>query len=158
MSDLAAHAAGTVWQWRHRESGAEQARRSAVAAARRQGLIGLGVGLAVALLIGWWLGHRTMALVVAGIAVALTLVALLSPAGLHPRIAGLLQRFGRLVGTTLTWVLMTVVYLLLFLPVGLFLRATGKLRLQKAADSGRTSYWQPASERPRTLANYRRQF
>ena len=157
MSDLAAHAAGTVWQWRRRDGGGDEARRRAVAAARRQGVIGLGVGLAVAGLFAWF-DHRTMALVVAGVATVLAAIALLSPAGLHPHVARLLARFGHLVGTTLTWVLMTLVYLLLFLPVGLLLRATGKLRLQKAYDARRASYWQPASARPRSLENYRRQF
>ena len=157
MSDLAAHAAGTVWQWRHREDGAAEARRRAAAAARRRGVVGLVVGLAVAGVLAW-LDHPTMALVVAGISTVLAAIALLSPLGLHPHVARLLERFGRLVGTAMTWLLMTLVYLLLFLPVGLVLRATGKLRLQKAYDGGRPSYWQPASARPLTLENYRRQF
>lgn len=158
MSDLAAHAAGTVWQWRRREGGGDEARRRAAAAARLQGVVGLAVGLTVAALIKWWLGHDTAALVVATISVLLALVALLSPLGLQPKVAVALQRFGRWVGTGVTWVLMTLTYLLLFLPVGLFLRATGKLRLQKAYDSSRASYWHPASERPASLERYRRQF
>ena len=158
MSDLAAHAAGTIWQWRRRDSGAQDARRRAAAAARRQGLVGLAVGLTVAALLHWWLGHPTAALVVASISVLLATIALLSPTGLQPKVAAGLQRFGRFVGTLVTWVLMTLTYLLLFLPVGLFLRATGKLRLQKAYDPARASYWQPVPDRPRTLDRYRRQF
>ena len=157
MTDLAAQAAGTVWQWRDRTSGADLARRRAAAAARRQGLIGLAVGLTVAGAFAWF-GHPRMAMVVAGISVVLALVALLSPGGLYPRIAAALEAFGRVVGTTITWILMTLAYLLLFLPVGLLLRATGKLRLQRAYDSSRASYWQPASQRPLTIENYRRQF
>jgi hypothetical protein len=158
MSDLAARAAGTVWQWRRRDSGGDAARKRAAAAARVQGLIGLGVGLTVAAVLRFWLGHPRMALVVAGISVALALIALLSPTGVQPKVAAALQRFGRLVGTAVTWVLMTLTYALLFVPVGLFLRATGKLRLQKAYDARRASYWQPAADRPPSLDRYRRQF
>jgi hypothetical protein len=157
MSDLAAHAAGTVWQWRRRASSGEEARRRAAAATRKRGLVGLAVGLAVAGAFAWY-GNRTMAIVVAAIAGTLALLALLSPLGAYPYVGRLLERFGRLVGVTLTWILMTLVYLLLFLPVGLLLRATGKLRLQRAYDARRASYWQPVPERSPGLDRYRRQF
>ena len=69
-----------------------------------------------------------------------------------------LERFARVVGVALTWLLMGLAYYLLFLPVGLFLRATGKLRLEKRPDAARPSYWRPATRRPPGLDAYRRQF
>jgi hypothetical protein len=53
---------------------------------------------------------------------------------------------------------MTLVYYLLFLPVGLVLRARGRLRLRKRLEHGLPSYWTPLPDRPRTLDGYRRQF
>jgi hypothetical protein len=156
MSDLAAQAAGTVWQWR-RAGGGDDARPRAVAAARRQALVGLLVGLAVAGLFAW-LDRPRIAAAVAAIAVLLSLVGLLSPLGLYPRVARFLERFGRFVGVTLTWVLMTLTYAVLFVPVGLLLRATGRLRLQRAYDAARASYWQPVAGAPPSLERYRRQF
>ena len=98
------------------------------------------------------------AIVVAAIAATLTLLALVSPLGAFRRLTELLERFAHGVGVVLTWVLMGLVYYLLFLPVGLFLRATGRLRLEKRPDPSRATYWRPAQRRPDGLERYRRQF
>jgi hypothetical protein len=148
-------AAAAVWPWRRRAADPDAVRRAA-AAQRRKGVIGGLAGALVALLLWQW--RPTMALVVLVIATLLTLLALVSPLGGFRRVSRALEVFARGVGIALTWVLMTVVYYGLFLPVGLLLRARGRLRLRKGLDPGATSYWTPVPDRQRTLESYRRQF
>jgi hypothetical protein len=145
------------WKWRDRAN-PEAARTREVAAARKQGLLGLGIGLAVALLFYFALGRHRMGLVVGAVAVVLALIAFLFPQSLHKKVAAGLAAFGHAFGTAVTWVLMTILYYILFLPVGLFLRKTGKLRLVAAPERAASTYWVSTEERQPTLESYRRQF
>jgi hypothetical protein len=99
-----------------------------------------------------------MAMVVLAVAALLLLLALVSPLGAFRRVGRALELFGRAVGVALTWLLMAVVYYALFLPVGLLLRARGRLRLRKRLDPAAPTYWTPVPERPASLERYRRQF
>jgi len=131
------------------------------AAARRKGAIGLAAGLAVAAVL-WWLrrgrpGPHVAPLVVAGVALLFAAVAFASPLGLYPRIERLLDAFGRAVGAAVTWLLMTVLFFVFVLPVGLGLRLAGKLSIAKGFDPRRSSYW----SKPRHTGgadSYRKQF
>ena len=144
-----------IWRWRGGES-AEQARAREAAAARRRGASGAAIGLAMAAAV-YFLAHRPVAAaVIAVIAIAFALIALLSPRTLWPRATRTLDRFAHLVGIGVTWVLMTLMYYLLFLPVGLVLRARKRLGITRSFDPGMSSYWIEA--RPRTPDSYRRQF
>jgi hypothetical protein len=157
MSDVgsgAAAAAAGAWQWR-REPAAEGSSRAA-AAARRKGAIGGAIGLLVASALYFW--RPQAALLVASIAGATTLLALVSPLGGFRRFSLALEAFARAVGLALTWVLMAIAYYLLFLPVGLLLRAGGRLRITRGADARRTSYWEEPTAPPPTLDAYRRPF
>jgi hypothetical protein len=150
-----AAAAAAVWQWRRRGD-AEPAPRDAAAAARRKGAVGGTIGLLVAAGLFFW--KPEMAAVVAAIAVTTTLLALVSPLGGFRRLSLLLEAFGRGVGLAMTWVVMTIAYALLFLPVGLLLRAAGKLRITRGADPRRDSYWEPPMAAPPGLDGYRKPF
>ena len=147
-------AAATVWRWR--AAADADAPRRAAAAERRRGLLGGAIGALAALLLWQW--RPAMGVVVLAIALLLTLAALVSPLGAFRRIRRVLEAFGRAVGIALTWVLMAVVYYGLFLPVGLLLRARGRLRLRKRLDPAAPTYWTPVPERPASLDRYRRQF
>src|SRR5690349_16690459 len=72
-----ARAARIAWQWRSAPAGDD--RTKAAAAARRKGLLGGAIGLAVATALWFWKPDMTKW--VAGIAVATTLLALVSPLG-----------------------------------------------------------------------------
>jgi hypothetical protein len=155
-------AADVAWKWRRPggEDAAGAARAREAAAARKQGVVGLLVGLGVALLFHFAFGRTRMALFVAGVAGVLAAIAFLFPLTLHKKIATGLALFGHGFGTAVTWILMTVLYYVLFLPVGLALRAGGKLRLDRGrpgAAPARASYW-VATEGLHTLESYRRQF
>ena len=99
-----------------------------------------------------------MALVVVAIAAATTLLALASPLGGFRALTRALEAFARGVGLVLTWLLMAVAYYLLFLPVGLLLRAAGKLHVTRGADAKRATYWQPSAAPAPGIETYRRPF
>lgn len=154
-------AAALVWDWRARLAGdagrPAQAARDA-AHARKRGVIGLLVGLAVAGVIYFFLHSPRMASVVAGISGLLALLALLFPLTLYRQVMKGLDLFAHGVGVVVTWLAMTLVYFLLFLPVGLLLRAGKKLGITRHYDPSAPSYWSPPKDRPATLDSYRRQF
>jgi hypothetical protein len=143
-----------VWQWRRAPAADERAQ--AAAAARRKGLLGGVIGLAVATVLYFW--KPQMALVVVAIAALTTLLALVSPLGAFRALTRALEAFARGVGLVLTWLLMAIAYYLLFLPVGLLLRAAGKLHITRGADAKRASYWEPATAPAPGIDSYRRPF
>jgi hypothetical protein len=148
-----------VWDWRGGET--EESRRAREAARiRRRGLIGGAVGLAAASLVFFLWKKPVPAAVIAAVALLLSLPGLVAPLTAGRAVARALDRLGHAVGTGVTWGLMTVLYYLLFLPVGLVLRARGKLGIAREIDPRRPSYWTSVEERERARspASYRRQF
>jgi hypothetical protein len=144
-----------AWDWR-RTGGIEDTEKKHDAAARRRGLIGGAVGLAVAVAAYlWW--KPGAAYLIAGVALALTLLALAAPAA-YRKVTGLLDRFAHAVGMAVTWVFMTLIYYVLFFPVGLLLRAQKKLAITEHPDPRQASYWSPTEDRPWTAESYRKQF
>jgi uncharacterized membrane protein len=153
-SDAAHRAAQVAWQWRRAPAADDNAR--AAAAARRKGLLGVVVGLAVASALYFW--KPQMAAVVAAIAVATTLLALVSPLRGFHALTKALEAFARGVGLVMTWLLIGLAYYLLFLPVGLVLRASRKLHVTRGADARLATYWQQPTAPPPSLDAYRRPF
>jgi hypothetical protein len=155
-----AQASSIAWNWRDRAAGNAAALAREAASNRSKGLIGGAVGLAVAALLYFVLHRETMGSVVAGIAVVFALLAVVSPLGLYKSVLKGLDVFAHAVGATVTWVLMTVLFYLVFLPAGLFLRARGRLHISRGADPGLPSYWIKTEERERARApeSYRKQF
>lgn len=150
-----------VWSWR--PAGDDDARRrdlartaAADAATRKKGLLGAVLGLAVAAVF-YYFGKTTAAVVVAAIAILLLLLAFAAPAA-HRRVTGWLDRFAHAFSLAVTWILMTILYYLLFLPVGLFLRARGRLGITTHPDRRLPSYWSSTEGRPWTAESYRKQF
>jgi hypothetical protein len=133
-------------------------RAAAAAAARREGAIGGACGLAAAAALAWLLHRTGLALAVAIASLAVALLAQAAPLTLYRRLRGALDRFGRWVGTGVTWVLMTLLFYLLFLPAGLVMRAAGKLSFARFADPGLDSYWTSTEARTPALESYRKQF
>jgi len=151
--------ARTVWDWRAAGAAgaaADADRRRRAAAARREGLARAAVGMVAGGLV--WLWKPLLGSVVLAVTLALLLVALASPLGANRTIATGLRRFGHAVGLAVTWVLMTLIFYLLFYPVGLVLRGLGRLGLTFGAERGRASYWEPVAWERVTAESYRRQF
>ena len=150
-------ASSAAWSWRDRAAANEQARAREAKAQRRKGLIGAVIGLAVAALLNYW-DRPVAALVIAGIAIAIALIAVVSPLGLFKTLSRGLDQFAHAVGSGVTWVLMPILFYLVFLPVGLFLRARGRLAISRRADRRLPTYWTSTAERARTSESYRQQF
>lgn len=153
-----AEAAAIAWTWRERAGSREKARTREAAAARRRGALGGAIGLAVAAVLQLFFHKPVAAAVVAIIAAVFTLLALAFPLGAYKGLTRVLDRFAHAVGLAVTWVLMTVLFYLVFLPVGAFLRARGKLAISRGADRRLPSYWTSTEEREPALESYRRQF
>jgi len=148
--------AAVAWSPQRRDPHEDLAREAH--AARRQGSIGGAVGLTVAAVLQFWLHRQTFAEVVAGIALLTTLAAWISPRGLYRGLTRALDVFAHAVGTVVTWVLMVILYVLLFVPVGLVLRWTGKIALRAPADPKARSYWTVLEPGPVDAASYGKQF
>jgi hypothetical protein len=144
-----------VWNWRTagEKTGVDPAREAA--AVRRRGLIGLIVGLLAATLLFFW--KPVVAAVVAAISLTLALIAFAAPLTLHKKVTRALDAFARGVGMTVTWVLMTLLYYVLFLPVGLLLRARRRLGITRTPDPALATYWKPTL-RDKSAESYRKQF
>jgi hypothetical protein len=148
-----------AWRWRgETAAGAAATTARKAAAARRRGALGGALGLLAAALIAFGLHRVWLGAVAGGVAAAIAAIALASPLGLYPRLLRGLDLLAHGVGTAVTWALMTVLYYLLFLPVGLLRRAAGKLALTRRADPRLDSYWRPAAERAAGAEPYRKQF
>lgn len=146
-----------AWSWR-KSAGPESSRAREAAAARTRGAIGGAVGLSAAAVVWFFFEKPVVAAVIAGIAVAIALTAFLFPLTLYRKLNAGLEAFARAVGTAVTWVLMTALFYLLFLPVGLLLRARGRLGITRKTDPALPTYWAATDGRARTPESYRKQF
>lgn len=148
-----------VWDWNRTGTGDDQIeakRHAADTAARKRGVIGGLVGLLIAAVVyHYW--RPGLAYVIAGISLTLALLAVVAPPA-YRKVAGLLDRFGHAVGMAVTWLLMTLLYYILFLPAGLLLRARGKLAVTQHPDRRLASYWISTEGKPWTAESYRKQF
>jgi hypothetical protein len=153
-----AEASSVAWSWRQRAAGEAESRVREAAANRRKGLIGGAIGLAAAAAVYFLLHRPVAAAVIAGIAIVIALIALASPLGAYKALARGLDRFAHGVGSVLTWVLMTILFYVVFLPVGLVLRARHRLGISRGADRRLQTYWISTETRERTPESYRKQF
>jgi hypothetical protein len=147
-----------AWSWRERTAAAEAAHAREAASNRRKGLIGCAIGLAAAAAVHFFLHRPFAAAVITTLTVLSTLVALVSPLGAYKSLNRVLERFAHAVGLAFTWVLMTALYYLVFLPVGALLRARGKLAISRRADPRLPTYWISTEGRERTAESYRKLF
>ncbi len=107
---------------------------------RREAAVRALVGVAVAAALAFW--KPVLGGVVGGIALLVLAAGLVAPVAVYARLATALDRFARAVGTAVTWLLMPLLFYGLFLPVGLLLRATGKLAITRGPDPARATYWE----------------
>lgn len=158
MSQIRKSPSAVVWDWRGGGETEEARRAREAVKIRQRGLIGGVAGLAVAALVFFLWKKPVPAAVIATIALLVSLPSLLAPLSAGRSVARALDRFAYAVGTGVTWVLMTLLYYFLFLPVGLYLRARGKLAITRSFDPRLPTYWTSVEERERTPESYRRQF
>lgn len=151
--DIQAAVDRAVWPWRTPPA----ARADPAAPLRRKALVTALVMLVVATVVFWRLpSHRVLPLVLCGLAGLNAVLGILAPAAFG-RIDAALQRFGRLCGQGLTWLLLTPFFYLVFVPARLILLARGKDPLHRRFPDTPPSYW---VDRPpvKSPDEYRRQF
>jgi len=151
-------ASAVAWSWRDRAGAATDSLAREARSLRIRGAVGGVVGLTFAALL-YFVGHKVRsAEVVGGIAVVLALLALAAPLTVFKKVNHVLEVFARGVATGVSWVLMTFLFYVVFLPIGLVLRAGHKLAITRGADRRLPSYWISTEDRETPLESYRRQF
>jgi hypothetical protein len=118
-----------------------------------QGIAGALVG---ALVYRFW-SHAIGTVALAGSSIVF-LAAVLSPGHAFVFIEKLLARLAWVVGSLLTWILLTAVYLLIFTPIALARRLRGRDPMARAFLPGAPSYWQDHAPTPPGLDRYKTQF
>jgi hypothetical protein len=107
--------------------------------------------------LAWLWGATTFVISIClGIGALFALLGMAVPSVLKPVFLGLsliLMPLGLVVGE----ILMLLVFLLVFLPIGLVFRMMGRDRLQLSINRSQTSYWQP-KEIPSRKERYFRQY
>ena len=142
-----------VWPWRESTAPAGLVKTGA---SKKAAVIQALVMAAIGAGLFWWLGHRTMGVIVWGLA-AVVLVS-----GLFiPPIFAAIERFGKWLGTVvgigLTWGLLVPFYYLCFCPLRLGLILKGKDPLQRKFQADASTYWTP--RKPiQDVGQYRKQF
>lgn len=121
---------------------------------RRFSLV-VGGGLAVIGLISWYRGHDTAPLVLWSLAAALVLAGLVYPRSLKPVEKGWMA-FGHALGWVNTRIILTLLFVLVVVPVGLVMRLFRDPLDRKMRD-GRSSYWIARDQAP-SPESYERQF
>ena len=102
---------------------------------------GITFAVVFALVAAWlyWRGHR-WAPYALGVSGAFAVLAFVLPKVLHP-LNVVWMKFGLLLSMIVSPIVLGVIYLVLFVPVGLFFRLTGRDALNRKFDKARASYW-----------------
>ncbi|MBU2502952.1 hypothetical protein KJ682_16600 [bacterium] len=142
----------TVWRWRDTDPAEpEHPVREAPGRILSSGLPGLVVGAVL-----WFLGWRWPGGIVMGSSLAFVLVGLVAPS-IRRQATDFLGRLGAWTGRLLGVILLTPVFLLVVVPVGLYLKAAGRDPLHRRPLPPGLTYWIPRRSRPEP-EQYRRQF
>ena len=152
--DRSEPASEAIWSWR--AGGVETGPERSAVCARRQGMVRAGIALAVAALLALW--KPVLGAVAGGVALVLLTLALASPGGLSRRVEGWIATFARAAGTAVSLVTLTVLHVLVLTPLGLMLRATGQLRIERSPEPDAASYWRTPDGTGSDPARHDRQF
>ena len=125
------------------------ARGPEIRRARRQALLRGGISLALAALL-FLVGWRIVGAIALALGTLTLLAGFLSPQGLHRHLDRLFLGLVALIGRLMTWLVLTPVYLLVFLPYGALFRRGRRDRLLRWYEPEASTYWkerEPASDR-----------
>jgi Saxitoxin biosynthesis operon protein SxtJ len=105
----------------------------------------------------WWRGRMAPIPWLLGAAPLLAIAALTVPAALHP-VYVVWMPVSRGIARALTWLLLTIVFVVVFTPYGVIMRVLGKDPLDRKIDQGRSSYWIPRRDGPFDASRLERQY
>lgn len=143
-----------VWPWR--EKGAVQAAPRKTGPAATSVLLQAGIMAAIGAALYGWLEHRLMGQIVWGLAGVVLVSGFFIPPVFNA-IERFGQTLGRGVGALLTWGLLAPFYYLVFLPLHVLQKITGKDPLHRQFPSSEPTYWVPRKP-VASAAQYRKQF
>ncbi len=107
-------------------------------------------------LLGWiWSGNLTVITALACLGLLIAGIACVYPKGLSPLFVGLMLITAP-IGLVVGEVAMFLIYMTVFLPIGMLFRITSRDRLRLKIDRQATSYWQPKRQ-PKSVGSYYRQ-
>lgn len=118
-----------------------------------------GLAALIALPLSGWLwsgGNLTVSAVLASAGAALTIAALVRPRWLRPAFIAL-SLIAAPIGIVVGEVVLALIYVGLFLPIGTAFRLIGRDVLQRNLDRQRASYWEDKTQPP-SVASYYRQW
>ena len=98
----------------------------------------------------WFLGHPTLAIIVAAIALTITVASAVSPE-IRTRLDRIMAFVGHWAGRFLTFFLLGIVQLVIFAPVAMWSRLTRSDPLDVSSHNDETSQWLPRSPQKRSL-------
>jgi hypothetical protein len=120
-----------------------------------------GLSLAVVCLLWaailWWRGKSAPLPYLLGAAPLLALAAWLAPGLLWP-IHKVWMPVAHAIARAMTWLLLTAVFVLVFTPYGIVMRALGKDPLERKIDRSRASYWITRRDGPPDPARLEKQY
>ena len=122
-------------------------------ALRKFGLTMGAAFMVIALLV--FFRHKHTVLPTLGICTFFFLAALSAPGCLRP-IYKIWMGLGAILGWVNTRLILTVVFYLIFMPIGLVMRLFGVDLLERRIDKQRTSYWK--KKNAKDISDYQRQF
>ena len=106
--------------------------------------------------LGWlWTGSPTLIATLAVIGLMMASAAWIYPKAIAPVFVGLLLITAP-IGMVIGEIAMFLIFVMVFLPIGMFFRVIARDRLQRKLDRDATSYWQPKRQ-PSSVASYYRQ-
>lgn len=158
--------ASTVWAWRNPPD-PDQVEAERTRAHRREGsvqaLVGACLGALIFSLPWWWTGAaawfpRVVSYVAWSVSAVVLTAAWLSPNGAYAAIQRVVYAVAHAVGVTLTFLLMTPIFLLFFVPFRALCRRGRRDRLLRTfPDPATRTFWIERTEHP-TPEAYQRQF
>ncbi|HJO24217.1 MAG: hypothetical protein QF890_03210 [Myxococcota bacterium] len=148
-------AAAAIWSWQERRPAAPPAHLPDAWPARRRALLQAVPGAAIGLLVYAWLStwFGTVILTVTGVVL---LVGLLSPRVLYAGIERLLATLAAGLTAGVTWIVVGVLLVLVFMPFGWLFRRGRADRMQRFFDADASSYWQPVAQQKPEPSSYER--
>ncbi|MCB1702061.1 MAG: hypothetical protein KDI14_14630 [Halioglobus sp.] len=129
--------AAAIWDWK-----TSQVERldSGAGALRLKGLVQGGVAVLVALA-AWYFGFTLIIYVAGFIGTVVILAALFSPTGFFLTLDRGAVKLGAVLGGTIRWIFIPLVYYLFFVPFGKLFRQGDKDTLKRAYSPAAPSYW-----------------
>ena len=107
-------------------------------------------------LLGWiWSGNLTVITALACLGLLIASIAYFYPKLISPLFVGLMLITAP-IGMVIGELAMFLIYMTVFLPIGMLFRITSRDRLRLKIDRQATSYWQPKRQ-PKSIGSYYRQ-